>query len=65
MQAALKDRSWNWLAQESGVPQSTLATQLGKPKFSVDVLVRVSVALGKDIAYFLPDFRSEETKLCA
>lgn len=38
-------RTWTWLAEQAGIPQSTLATQLAKPKFSVDVLVRIAEAL--------------------
>ena len=55
IELALGRRSWNWLARESSVAQSTLATQAGKPKFSVDVLLRIAEALDKDVGYFLPE----------
>ena len=51
---ALGGRSWNWLAHESGVPQSTLAQQSSRPKFSVEVLWRISRALDVDFGYLLP-----------
>ena len=54
IELALSKRSWNWLSQETGVPQSTLASQAGKPKFSLEVLVLVARALDRDIRYFLP-----------
>lgn len=50
----LGSRSWNWLAEQAGVPQSTLATQVGKPKFSVDVLVKIAQALEVDLGHFFP-----------
>jgi transcriptional regulator with XRE-family HTH domain len=54
VQLALGRRSWSWLAREAGVPQSTLASQAAKPKFSVEVLVRIATALDRPITYFLP-----------
>ncbi len=42
----LDGRSWSWLAQEIGVPQSTLAGQVCKPKFSLEVVWRISKVLG-------------------
>jgi len=48
-------RSWSWLAREAGVPRSTLITQASRPKFSVEVLVRVADALGHEVSSFLPD----------
>ena len=54
IQEALGERSWNWLAKTAGIPQSTLAHQAAKPKFSVEVLWRCSIALGVDIGYFFP-----------
>jgi hypothetical protein len=53
IERALCGRSVSWLAAASGVPQSTLASQMAKPKFSLDVLVRVARALEEDLAYFL------------
>lgn len=50
----LEDRSWAWLAHEADVPQSTLATQVGRPRFSIAVLVQVARVFEKDLAYFLP-----------
>lgn len=55
IELGLGARSWNWLAKASGVAQSTLATQAGKPKFSVDVLIRVAAALDREVDFFLPD----------
>ena len=39
---------------ELALPQSTLASQAAKPKFSVHVLLRVASALERDVNYFLP-----------
>ena len=55
VKAALSGRTLKWLADESKVPQSTLSVQMLKPKFSLDVLARISRALGEDIVYFLPE----------
>lgn len=55
---ALGGRTWTWLATEAGVPQSTLAGQAGKPKFSLDVLLAIAEALGEPVAAFLPDGHS-------
>ena len=55
IELALGSRSWNWLSRTAGVPQSTLASQASKPKFSVYVLLRVAAALEKDVNYFLPE----------
>jgi hypothetical protein len=55
IELGLGNRSWSWLSRTAGVPQSTLASQAGKPKFSVQVLLRVASALEKDVNYFLPD----------
>jgi hypothetical protein len=38
----LGPRSWAWLAREADVPRSTLMTQKGRPKFSVDVVASVA-----------------------
>lgn len=54
VQLALGRRSWSWLARQAGVAQSTLASQAAKPKFSIEVLVRIARALDRPIAYFLP-----------
>lgn len=51
---ALGVRSWSWLARATRVPQSTLAAQRGKPRFSLDVLVSVAEALGRPLSDFLP-----------
>lgn len=52
---ALRDRSWNWLAETSGVPQATLNEQKLKRRFKLDVLLKVSRVLRRPIGYFLPD----------
>ena len=54
IELALGGRSWSWLARTAGVPQSTLASQAAKPKFSVHVLLRVAAALERDVYCFLP-----------
>lgn len=54
VEEALGRRTWSWLAREAGIPQSTLATQAGKPRFSIGVLVSIARALEKDMSYFLP-----------
>lgn len=48
------DRSWNQLAKDAGVPHSTLATQAARPRFSLDVLLRLAGALDREPSYFLP-----------
>lgn len=52
---ALDGRSWNWLAESSGVPQSTLASQSTKPRFSIETLVLVAHTLKKPVSWFFPD----------
>ena len=54
IEGALCGRSVKWLAEEGGVSQSTLTAQMARPKFSLDVLLKVAPALREDIAYFLP-----------
>jgi hypothetical protein len=54
LEQALGARSWNWLARTSGVAQSTLASQLSRPKFSVEVLWRVCLALDLEFGELLP-----------
>jgi len=54
IQTVLGERSWAWLARESGLPQSTLATQKAIPKFSVATLLAVSEALEVPPSYFFP-----------
>lgn len=49
IQVALGDRSWTWLAEQIGVPQSTLAGQASKPKFSLDVAWRIARVLDLDL----------------
>lgn len=53
--SALSGRPLSWLAEKSGVPQSTLSTQMLRPKFSLEVLLKVSAALERDITDFLPE----------
>ena len=48
-------RTWSWLAQASGVPPSTLSNQVNRPRFTLDVLVRIADALGKNLSHFLPN----------
>ena len=55
IELGLGNRSWSWLSRTAGVPQSTLASQAAKPKFSVHVLLRVASALERDVNYFLPE----------
>lgn len=55
IELALGRRSWRWLSDETGIPQSTLATQRSKPKFSVDVLIAIANALDRPVTYFLPE----------
>lgn len=49
IQLALGDRSWKWLAEQIGVPQSTLAGQVSKPRFSLDVAWKVARVLDLDL----------------
>lgn len=53
IEAALGDRSWKWLADQIGVPQSTLASQVCKPKFSLEVVWRIARVLRLDIQELL------------
>ena len=57
IELALDGRSWGWLARTSGTPKSTLATQAAVPRFSVEVLIKVSSALGREMGWFLPNTR--------
>ncbi|MDZ7779500.1 MAG: helix-turn-helix domain-containing protein [Gemmatimonadota bacterium] len=50
----LGSRSWTWLADEAGVPRTTLVSQMSRSKLSVEVLVGVSEALNTDIRELLP-----------
>jgi len=50
----LGQHSWSWLAREAGVPRSTLITQAARPKFSVEILVRVAGALHMEVTDLLP-----------
>lgn len=49
IETALGERSWTWLAKEIGIPQSTLASQVGKPRFSLEVVARIAVVLKLDL----------------
>lgn len=55
VERALGERSWQWLSEQAGIPQSTLSTQVGKPKFSLDVLYRICCALDLDLSEVLED----------
>ena len=57
IELALDGRTWAWLARTSGTPKSTLATQAAIPRFSVEVLAKVSSALGREIGWFFPNTR--------
>lgn len=48
IRAALGGRSWKWLAGRIDVPQSTLASQVSRPKFSLEVVRRSALVLGLD-----------------
>lgn len=50
----LGPRSWAWLAREADVPRSTLMTQKGRPKFSVDVVASVADALDCELSDLVP-----------
>lgn len=54
IEEVLGRRSQSWLAEEAGVAQSTLSSQMNGSKISLDVLVRVAAALDRHIADFLP-----------
>ncbi len=53
---ALEGRSWNWLAEQSGVPQSTLASQYGHspPRFTLETLIQIAPVLKRPLVWFLP-----------
>ena len=63
IELALGSRHWKWLAKESGVPASTLSTQMNRPKITLDVLVRVTAALDRPVSFFLPDHSDETSAL--
>lgn len=50
IERALGYRSWAWLAREACLPRSTLGTQRDGPKCSVETLVAVAHALGRDVS---------------
>jgi hypothetical protein len=52
LQRALGGRSWKWLSARSGVPQSTLSNQVGRPRFTLGVLLRVAAALEYPLGFF-------------
>jgi hypothetical protein len=54
LQGALGDRTWRWLAEEIGVPQSTLSGQVSKPKFSVAVVWKAARVLDLDFHELMP-----------
>jgi hypothetical protein len=54
IEAELGERTWSWLAQASGAPPSTLSNQVNRPRFTLDVPVRIAGALEKDLSHFLP-----------
>ena len=49
-----KGRTWSALAEEADIPQSTLSNQLSRPRFSVDVLVRLARVLDISVRDLLP-----------
>lgn len=57
----LGPRSWNWLADQAGVPRSTLATQRLKPRFSLTVIVRVASVLDIPVQVLLPPIERPQT----
>jgi len=54
VEAELSGRPWSWLAQETAIPQSTLAGQVSRRRFSLDALLRIAQALGCPLAHFIP-----------
>lgn len=59
IERALAGRSWAWLSHASGVPASTLSNQVTRPKFTLDVLQRIAVALDRPITFFLQGAEDE------
>lgn len=56
-------RTWVSLAREAGVPQSTLATQLSRRKFSLDVACRLARVLDLDLGRLLePPNRESDSR---
>jgi len=56
IESCLDDRTWRWLSEASGVPQSTLSNQLSRPRFSLKVLLHVANALEKDLSFFIETY---------
>jgi hypothetical protein len=53
----LEGRTWSWLAENSGIPASTLSNQRSRPHFSLDVISKVAEALGADLLDLIPTER--------
>lgn len=49
----LGHRDQAWLARESGVPESTISTQLRSKRFSLDTLLRYAEALEVDVGWLI------------
>jgi CI repressor-like protein len=49
IEVALGHRSWKWLAGRIEVPQSTLAGQVSKPKFSLSVVWKIARELNLEL----------------
>ena len=52
---ALDGRSVRWLARRTGIPNSTLAWQMKKPRFDVESLFKIAAALQREVGDFLPE----------
>lgn len=67
MLTALGGRSWNWLATQTGIPQSTLFNQYSKnpPGFSIETLVLSAAALKKPLVWFFPGTPEAEADAAA
>lgn len=61
IEEALSGRSWKWLAERIGVPQSTLAGQVAKPRFSLEVVWKIAQVLDLDVhdLFGLPKRKSD------
>ena len=52
---ALDGRSVRWLARKTGIPNSTLAWQMKKPRFDVESLFKIAAALQREVGDFFPE----------
>lgn len=53
LEKALAGRPQKWLAEQTGVPTSTLSAQLGKPNFTLEVLRACATVLDIELGWLV------------